>query len=222
MHDPPRAAFFDLERTITRHAVEQVATAAAWRRGAARATDVVRVAVLYGRYYLGLLDDYSGLKRAGAKLFAGRDHAKDVALYNEIYQDQLHADVFPEAAERIHAFQAEGVRCVIVSATYRFMVAPFARDLGIEEFTGQELEIVDGICTGRLEEPIYHREEKALVVREIAEKHGLDLADSWAFGDSLNDQFMLEAVGHGVVVNPGRKLQALAIARGWSIARWGG
>ena len=30
--------FFDLERTITRHAVEQVATTAAWRRGAARAT----------------------------------------------------------------------------------------------------------------------------------------------------------------------------------------
>ena len=45
----------------------------------------------------------------------------------------------------------------------------------------------------------------------------LDLAESFAYSDSITDLPMLEAVGHPVVVNPDRELRRIAVERGWEI-----
>jgi len=79
---------------------------------------------------------------------------------------------------------------------------------------------VDGRCTGRLRGRIYHQEAKAECVRELAQRHGIALEHSYAFGDSSNDVPMLEAVGHPVVVNPGSKLRARAEQLGWTVVSW--
>ena len=42
------------------------------------------------------------------------------------------------------------------------------------------------------------------------------LADIAYFGDSINDRFILEAVGHPFAVNPSPALDALAEQRGWT------
>jgi len=57
-------------------------------------------------------------------------------------------------------------------------------------------------------------------VREIAVREGLDLSRCTAFGDSVNDRYMLEAVGHPRAVNPDRTLGRLARERGWTVLRW--
>ena len=53
---------------------------------------------------------------------------------------------------------------------------------------------------------------KALAIRELAERNGIDLERSSAYSDSATDVPMLEAVGHPVAVNPDRAL-AKAAAR---------
>lgn len=216
-------AFFDLEKTISRDAVELTVAKVLWRNGESGkgAWRVMALAAwLYFKYELGLVSDFAVLKKAGAKAFRGTDIQRNVELYLKIYAERLRDTVYPEARERIIAFQRDGFAVSIVSATYRFMVEPFAEDLGIEHFVGQELELDGGICTGRLDGPVWHGANKAKYVRTFAAEHGCDLAECWAFGDSWNDLDMLEAVGHPVAVNPGRKLKKLARERGWEIARW--
>ena len=213
------AAFFDLERTITRNGVELVMARAFWKQGQARFTDVARVSWVYARYLAGI-EDFVRVKVASGKLMAGRRYDDDLEMARVLASERFEAQIFPQAYERINALQADGVNCVIVSATYRFLVEPFAHHLQIDDYTGQELEIVDGICTGELVEPVYRGDAKARYVHTYAETHDVDLKESWAFGDSMNDVPMLEAVGKPVVVNPGRKLHKLATARGWQIARW--
>ena len=51
---------------------------------------------------------------------------------------------------------------------------------------------------------------KAEAIAELAERDGIDLAESSAYSDSYTDLPMLEAVGHPVAVNPDRVLAKLA------------
>src|SRR5207302_9393372 len=61
------------------------------------------------------------------------------------------------------------------------------------------------------------RENKAVAIREVAEREGIDLAGSYAYSDSATDTPMLEAVGHPIAVNPDRELRREAERRGWQI-----
>ena len=54
-------------------------------------------------------------------------------------------------------------------------------------------------------------------MRELAEAAGYDLADCYAYSDSITDLPMLEAVGHPAAVNPDRALRRAARERGWPV-----
>jgi HAD superfamily hydrolase (TIGR01490 family) len=166
------------------------------------------------------LENFEEMKRFGAQVFKGRHHSTDVEQAKVFFEQRLRQAIYPEAESLIAKFRQNGFAFYIVSATYRFMVAPYAQHLGATHFWGCELEVVDGLCTGHIVGTVYHQEKKAQVLRELAQSSGIALEHSYAFGDSMNDLPMLEAVGHPVAVNPGRKLRRLAQARGWAIARW--
>jgi putative phosphoserine phosphatase/1-acylglycerol-3-phosphate O-acyltransferase len=57
-------------------------------------------------------------------------------------------------------------------------------------------------------------------MRSFAAAHDIDLAQSYAYSDSLSDLPMLEAVGHAVVVNPDPALAAIARREGWQTMRF--
>jgi putative phosphoserine phosphatase/1-acylglycerol-3-phosphate O-acyltransferase len=54
-------------------------------------------------------------------------------------------------------------------------------------------------------------------VRKWADEHGVDLAESWAYSDSVFDTPLLSAVGHPTAVNPDLRLQFVATLRRWPI-----
>jgi haloacid dehalogenase-like hydrolase len=76
-----------------------------------------------------------------------------------------------------------------------------------------------GAYTGVMEFYAYG-DNKAVAMREIAEREGIDLAGSWAYSDSATDLPMLEAVGHPVVVNPDRELARVARERQWEVRKF--
>jgi phosphoserine phosphatase len=85
---------------------------------------------------------------------------------------------------------------------------------------GSKAEIVDGHYTGRPGGPFTYRDGKAQAMRELAEREGIDLAESWAYSDSESDLPMLRAVGHPVAVNPDKELARIARAEGWEVLRF--
>ena len=54
-----------------------------------------------------------------------------------------------------------------------------------------------------------HGQAKADAVRAIAEQEGIDLATSYAYGDSTNDVAILSEVGFPCAINPDRRLRRL-------------
>ena len=77
----------------------------------------------------------------------------------------------------------------------------------------------EGRYTGEVEFYAYGP-GKAIAMRAVAERDGIDLSASFAYSDSVTDIPMLETVGHAVAVNPDRELRRAAEARGWDVRRF--
>jgi putative phosphoserine phosphatase / 1-acylglycerol-3-phosphate O-acyltransferase len=57
-------------------------------------------------------------------------------------------------------------------------------------------------------------------VRELAEREGILLSESYAYTDAWYDRYLLEEVGHPRAVNPDVALRALALSRGWPVLQF--
>ena len=128
--------------------------------------------------------------------------------------------VYPRMLAVAHAHQDAGRRAYITTAASLELATILAQVLSFDGAIGSDLsEVVDGVYTGRVSGLFAYHTGKAEAIRELAAREGIDLAQSYAYTDSVSDLPMLEAVGHPVAVNPDRALAAIARERGWELMR---
>jgi phosphoserine phosphatase len=115
----------------------------------------------------------------------------------------------------MEAHRLAGDRIYLVSASPEEIVLPLAELLGADGAISSVAEVdAEGRYTGRMAFYAYGP-SKADAMRELAERAGIDLAESSAYSDSATDIPMLETVGRPVAVNPDRPLARAARERGW-------
>ena len=89
----------------------------------------------------------------------------------------------------------QGQRVWLVTAAPIEIATIIARRLGLTGALGTVAEHVDGVYTGALVGEMLHGSAKAVAVKELADRFGLDLARCSAYSDSYNDLPMLSEVG---------------------------
>jgi len=129
--------------------------------------------------------------------------------------------VFPQMLEEVYAHQDAGRPTFIVSAAGNGVVEQLAHVLGMDGGIGTRYEVDgDGNYTGRLDGPFVYGEGKVTAMEEFADRHEIELAESYAYSDSLSDLPMLCAVGNPVAVNPDPPLAAIAREESWQVLRF--
>lgn len=104
-----------------------------------------------------------------------------------------------EGAENLFAeLKRLGYKTAILSGGFTYFAKQLQARLGIDYVFANELEVVDGKCTGVAVEPIVNAQRKADLLRELAAKEGLSLEQTIAVGDGANDLPMLAIAGLGV------------------------
>jgi phosphoserine phosphatase len=83
----------------------------------------------------------------------------------------------------------------------------------LHEHRANRLIVENGALTGKVAEPILGRDAKLATLRDLAARHGLDLAETLAIGDGANDLAMLDAAGLGVAYRAKPAVAAAAHAR---------
>jgi phosphoserine phosphatase len=137
---------------------------------------------------------------------------------------------FEEGVKRLAWHAMQGHAIVIVSGTLEPLANATARAL-ITEVAALEvtpnirvcatrLEESNGSWTGRLWGEAMFGKAKGSAVLRVADEMSLDLSQSWAYGDSAQDRWMLAAVGNPVAVNPSARLARITKKRGWPVLRW--
>jgi HAD superfamily hydrolase (TIGR01490 family) len=216
---PDRAAFYDVDGTIIRtnivhafawYALHQPTLLGSLKQGLSTAVSIpVFLAAdkisrkafneLFYRYYKGQSED------------------RLVTLAEDLFTDIIKPSIFPKAPGLIEESRRAGLRQVIVSGGLDFTVAPLARHLGVDDFIANRLEYQDGVATGKLAAPFVGSATKAVIIRDFAAAHGIDLSRSFAYSDSYSDYPMLTIVGNPAVVNPDLRLRAVARSYDWPV-----
>lgn len=215
------AAFFDVDGTLTRTNVLvplawfQRAHLPSWRYGIWLAGLMVQAPL----YWLADRIDRTLFVRWFYRRYKGIPAASARQWHAQHFGDMLLQALRPAAFACVQTHRAQGHRIVLVTGNLDFVVAPLAERLGAD-FLAVALEERDGVFTGRLASPPMVGAAKATALREYAQRHGIVLATSYAYGDSISDAPMLMCVGNPVAVNPDPKLRRLAQQRGWRIVTW--
>lgn len=137
---------------------------------------------------------------------------------------------FAGAIEAVAWHAKQGHEIVLLSGT----LAPLAReaadtletklvDRGIAatiRVTATRLEERDDKWTGRVLGEAMFGETKARAAKRLAAEMRLDLEKCYAYGDSLNDRWLMDVVGRPTAVNPARDLASIARTHGWPILNW--
>ncbi len=139
-------------------------------------------------------------------------------LGQELLADHILTKAFPAAVRRVREHRRLGHRTVLITGALNIVVDPL-KPL-FDDVICAEMSIRDGHYTGELLSVPPTGEVRAQALRDYADAHGIDLAESVAYADSSSDLPLLDAVGFPVAVNPETRLASLAIKRGWLIEYW--
>ena len=216
------AAFFDLDKTLMAGSSGMPFARVAMRHGIVGRRQLASWGIEHLRYRLrGTTDERTTeVLRQARELISG-GLARDVERMNPEVLAAILPRVYPQMLAEVHAHQDAGRATFIVSAAGHGVVEPLATVLGMDGGIGTRYEVDgEGAFTGRFDGPFVYGAGKVEAMEAFAAGHGIDLAQSYAYSDSLSDLPMLEAVGHAVVVNPDPALAAIAKREGWQTMRF--
>ncbi|MBD8624172.1 phosphoserine phosphatase SerB [Pseudomonas sp. CFBP 13727] len=178
----PRLAVFDMDSTlIEAEVIDELAKAAGIGE---------RVAAITEQAMRGEIDFRASFKARLALL-----DGLDVAVLDDIGA-QLRLS---EGAERLFAeLNRMGVKTAILSGGFTYFARQLQERLGITHVFANELQVVEGKCTGVAVEPIVDAQRKADLLQQLAREQGVELSETLAVGDGANDLAMLAIAGLGV------------------------
>ena len=213
-------AIFDFEGTVVD---ANLATQYLWVRSAG-----IRKAAYPGEF-LSLLSKVPGYLRAERRdrgefirvflrRYAGMPYARLEKVVTGDYSDTLLRRTFPGAVKRIQEHRDAGHRTILVTGSIGILTSPLA---GLfDEVVASTMHQRDGILTGYLERPPLVDEARAAWLRQYAKTHGINLSQSYGYGDSHADLVWLELLGNPSAVNPDTNLSREAQRRRWRIYNW--
>lgn len=214
-----RAALFDLDRTLVRK--ETASLYVRWERehGEAGLLDLAKTLFWVGKYTLGILDAETVAAKVAWELRGKSEQAMIDKCEAWCARDVLPL-VGDAAKAAVRAHKDAGDLVAIVTGASPYVAGPVARHLGIEHVLSSELEVQDGVFTGRFVDPLCYGRGKITRVKKLADELGFAPEEAIFYTDSVTDLPLLEAVGERVCVNPDGRLRREAMRRGWAVVRW--
>ncbi|HEY0811693.1 MAG TPA: phosphoserine phosphatase SerB [Pseudonocardia sp.] len=119
-------------------------------------------------------------------------------------------ELTPGARTTIRTLKRLGFRCGVVSGGFTRVINGLAVELGLDFVAANELEIVDGLLTGRVVGEIVDRPGKATALARFAQAVDVPLEQCVAVGDGANDIDMLTTAGLGIAFNAKPALREVA------------
>lgn len=104
----------------------------------------------------------------------------------------------PGAGELVEAMHARGCPVGVVSGGFMEVLEPLAKELSLDFWAANHLEIVHEQLSGRIRGDIVDAAAKEHYLRQWASNLGVPVARTIAMGDGANDLKMVRAAGLGV------------------------
>ena len=147
--------------------------------------------------------DFAQSLQERVSLLAGLDASMLSVVRSEITLTQ-------GAEKLIQTLHLKGHKVGVVSGGFIDVIEPILKELKIDFYKANKLEIIDGKLTGKLEGVIIDRSAKLDALITFAKNEGIPISQTVAIGDGANDLDMIQAAGLGIAFNAKPKVAAAA------------
>jgi phosphoserine phosphatase len=114
------------------------------------------------------------------------------------------------AEDLVTTLRQLGYKQGLISGSFHYFADHLKERLGLDFAFANELEMKNGILTGKLLGDIVDGPYKARVVNVVSSEEGVLLDQTVAIGDGANDVLMLGQAGLGIAYNAKGKLERVA------------
>ena len=210
-------AFFDFDETLLDTESSRLGIKYLWERRLVSLGFILRafvVGILYRRH---LISDEQTAKIL-LRLYRNRRLDDFVDGSQNFYTEILKPRLAPNILAKANEHRSKGHSMVLISGSIRYMLEPVARDLGFDHLLCTDLEEgTNGLLTGRPKGPLCLDNTKRRLATQLAQDNGIDLKNSYAYGNHQADLPLLESVGFPHAVEPTSPLRKIAVAKNWPI-----
>ena len=148
------------------------------------------ISLITSRAMQGELDFESSLRKRVSLL-----EGLPVSVFDKVF-NTIH--LTSNAQEFISILQKNGILVGLVSGGFTPIVERLAKSLGIAYFSANQLEVKDGLLTGKLVGQIISPEVKKETLEQWRKELQLPRDRTIAIGDGANDLLMLKSAGLGI------------------------
>jgi phosphoserine phosphatase len=120
----------------------------------------------------------------------------DASALQRVYDERM--KLSPGAETMLRAVKAAGLKTLLVSGGFTFFTDRIKEGLGLDFAHSNQLEIVDGKLTGRVQGGIVDAEEKMRTVERVCREMNISVGQTIIMGDGANDLKMMNIAGLSV------------------------
>jgi HAD superfamily hydrolase (TIGR01490 family) len=140
-----------------------------------------------------------------------------VRLARCCYQEDIAPRVSTSGLACVLEHQSQGHAIALLSGSLSVLLTPLKEDLGADWLIATELQRDNGRFTGEIAGLHPRGPNKLWLLQELSRTHGLDLSQSYAYGDHIQDSYLFRSIGYPVAVNPSWRLKLRARKHRWPI-----
>ncbi len=214
-----KVQIFDLDNTLINLDSDYRWKFFAVEKGFAPPDAVARAEEFYNDYKAGKLDIDKFIDFQFAE-FRNRRVEEVAGWMDEYFQSCILPGVRQDAVKAVRKALEQNCLTAILSSTCDAIVRPAAEYFGVKNIIGTRLEQKDGRYTGKLAGVYAVGQGKIAAAENFCTANSAALSDVCAYGDSVNDIFLLEKCGEAAAVNPDAGLRAAAEKNCWQILNW--
>jgi HAD superfamily hydrolase (TIGR01490 family) len=155
-----------------------------------------------------------------AGTLAGHDEGYWAPIRERFLAEVIRPRIPGDARALLQRHRDLGHTLVLTTATNRVVSALTAQDLGVDHFLATDVELIDGLFTGRTRGVLNMRTGKVERLRAWLQDQGhpeTELRQATFYTDSINDLPLLSVVRSPVVVDPDPRLESAALRNGWKV-----
>ena len=148
------------------------------------------ISLITSRAMRGELDFESSLRKRVSLL-----EGLPISVFDTVFKS---IQLTPNAQEFISILQKNGILVGLVSGGFTPIVERLAKSLGIAYFSDNQVEVKNGLLTGKLIGQIINPEVKKDTLEQWRKELQLPRERTVAIGDGANDLLMLKSAGLGI------------------------
>ncbi len=211
-------AFFDLDHTILSESSAKLYIKYMFQKGKLGLKEMITGIYVGIIYRLGVMDTEKIIKKWALK-YTGKPE-KEILDEVKIWFDEVVVNHFRKSIlAEINCHKKNNGKVVILSAATNYICKVVQSHLTMDDTLCTELEVADGLFTGKLSGSYCFGEEKRVRAIKYCTDNNYSMENAFYYGDSLSDSYILEKVGNPVCVSPDWRLERVAEKQGWPVIK---